>query len=158
MQRVEEEISSTLKTMMNQKRSVTMDRRDTAHRERWWGHIDKHRMVTTVTILEDDDEGDYEEDIEAAIEFEVCDLCNGKGTHVNPSIDSHGLSADDFAEDPDFAESYFSGGYDVRCALCQGDRVVPVLVDDEIRAKVEAVLAANREIDQMMEAERRMGA
>ena len=135
-----------------------MDRRDRAHRERWWTTLDKHRMVVLVTVWGEDDKGDYEEDIEAAIEFELCDLCHGKGTHVNPSIDSHGLSADDFVEDPDFAEAYFSGGYDVRCALCHGDRVVPVLVDDGIRAKVEAGLAANREIDVMMEAERRMGA
>lgn len=118
-----------------------MDRRDTAHRERWWKSIDKTRMVSLVTVWGEDGEGDYEEDIEAKIEFELCDLCNGKGTHVNPSIDSHGLSAEDFAADPDFEEMYFSGGHDVRCALCHGDRVVPVLVDDGIRARVEAGLA-----------------
>lgn len=135
-----------------------MDRRDRAHRERWWKTIDKIKMVSLVTVWGEDDDGDFEEDIEASIEFELCDLCNGKGTHVNPSIDAHGLSADDFAGDPDFEEVYFSGGYDVRCALCHGDRVVPVLVDDGIRARVEAGLTANREIDAMMEAERRMGA
>ncbi len=134
-----------------------MDRRDRAYRERWWGHIDKKRMVTTVTFRGEDDE-----EIETAIEFELCDLCNGKGSHVNPSIDSHGLSREDFDGDPDFHESYFSGAYDIACNLCQGARVVPVLVDDAIRAKVEAGLRANREIDArmdaMMEAERRMGA
>lgn len=52
--------------------------------------------------------------------WEVCDVCNGDGTHVNPSIDCHGLTPDDFAEDPDFAEEYLSGTYDVPCNKCQG--------------------------------------
>lgn len=61
--------------------------------------------------------------------FEVCPTCEGKGSHVNPSIDSHGLSAEDFAEDPDFREDYMNGTYDVPCAECGGKRVV--MVPDE---------------------------
>jgi hypothetical protein len=44
----------------------------------------------------------------------------GEGTCVNPNIDANGLTAEDFAEDPDFAEDYFGGVYDVRCAACGG--------------------------------------
>lgn len=58
--------------------------------------------------------------------FKVCHGCDGKGTHVNCSIDGNGLTAEDFAEDPDFAESYFNGDYDVRCETCKGQRVVAV--------------------------------
>lgn len=54
----------------------------------------------------------------------VCDVCNGNGTHVNPSIDCGGLSAEDFAEDPDFEEAYFSGQYDQTCNKCQGRTTV----------------------------------
>jgi hypothetical protein len=57
-------------------------------------------------------------------EFEVCPACRGHGTTVNPNIDAHGLTAQDFADDPDFAESYWRGDYDQTCAACHGERVV----------------------------------
>lgn len=54
----------------------------------------------------------------------VCPTCNGEGTHVDPSIDAGGLSADDFSADPDFAEDYVSGVYDVPCYGCDGRSTV----------------------------------
>ena len=39
---------------------------------------------------------------------------------VNPSIDAGGLSYDDFCDDPDFEEAYFSGRFDVTCSACNG--------------------------------------
>lgn len=59
--------------------------------------------------------------------YEVCDVCDGKGTHVNPSIDCGGISREEFQEDPDFEEEYFSGSYDMPCNACDGKRVVPVV-------------------------------
>jgi RecJ-like exonuclease len=56
----------------------------------------------------------------------VCPRCEGTGTHVNPSIDGHGLTQEDFDADPDFAEGYFNGRYDVRCEECDGRNVVEV--------------------------------
>lgn len=50
----------------------------------------------------------------------ICPACSGDGHCVNPNIDSHGLTAEDFAEDPDFAEDYRNGTYDVRCEACKG--------------------------------------
>jgi hypothetical protein len=90
--------------------------------------------------------------------FEVCGLCGGRGSHVNPSIDSHGLSNDDFAEDPDFKEAYFSGAYDVPCACCQGKRVELVPSKAEGREALADVANAAAEIQAEYEAERRMGA
>lgn len=58
--------------------------------------------------------------------WEVCDLCEGRGKVVNPSIDASGLSAEDFAEDPDFAEGYMSGRYDIVCPQCRGRTTIPV--------------------------------
>ena len=55
--------------------------------------------------------------------YVVCENCQGKGSHVNRAIDGHGLTHDDFAEDPDFAESYFADHYDVPCDECHGKRV-----------------------------------
>lgn len=56
--------------------------------------------------------------------FVVCHRCEGKGTHVNPAIDGNGLSREDFDADPDFAEGYMRGDYDIACQTCKGLRVV----------------------------------
>jgi len=85
-------------------------------------------MNTTLTITIRDANGD---DLHLPAKFAVCDTCDGRGTHVNPGVDGHGLSQEDFDADPDFAEGYFSGVYDVRCEACKGERVVAVL--DEAR-------------------------
>jgi hypothetical protein len=67
---------------------------------------------------------------ERAFIWRVCGTCGGKGRHVNPSIDAdHGITAEEFADDPDFAEDYFGGVYDVTCHECGGKRVVPELRD-----------------------------
>jgi hypothetical protein len=93
---------------------------------------------------------------------EVCPTCEGEGTHVNPSVDSHGISAEEFAEDPDFADEYFRGMYDVACYECGGKRVVRV-VDQEGCTPEEwiAWCAQQRDLADMdaeMAAERRCGA
>lgn len=56
-----------------------------------------------------------------------CPTCDGRGHHVNPSIDAGGLTRSDFDEDPDFEEGYFGGRYDVTCYECRGRRVVPTV-------------------------------
>lgn len=93
---------------------------------------------------------------------EVCSTCNGEGKHVNPSIDGNGLSPDAFHDDPDFAESYFSGRYDVTCDECKGERVVWVLDYDSLSAKnqerVERALIQNQRDEAEAAYERRMGA
>lgn len=58
--------------------------------------------------------------------FQVCTRCRGVGMHVNPAVDGNGISPDEFAQDPDFEESYFRGDYDVQCEACHGERVVAV--------------------------------
>lgn len=59
--------------------------------------------------------------------YEVCESCRGEGKHVNPAIDGNGLSQEDFDQDPDFEEAYFSGVYDIQCLECKGARVVAKL-------------------------------
>lgn len=54
----------------------------------------------------------------------VCPVCEGEGSHVNPSIDAGGLTAEDFQDDPDFADGYLRGDYDETCNRCEGRRVV----------------------------------
>jgi hypothetical protein len=93
-------------------------------REPIYEEFDEKRMRAFV-ILPAGEDGYSKEEI--PMTYEVCPTCQGKGTHVNPSIDSQGLTQDDFDEDPDFEENYFGGQYDVRCYECKGARVVPVI-------------------------------
>jgi hypothetical protein len=86
---------------------------------------DCRRSPTRIVI--DDDDGIERE---LPTRWETCDVCDGKGTHVNPNIDRNGLTAEDFAEDPDFREDYFSGRYDVSCNRCGGRKVVAVVDED----------------------------
>ena len=112
-----------------------MDRRESRFPAR---NFDPKKSTVTLTI-QDPDGDEIETDFPA--KFEVCGTCQGKGTHVNPSIDAHGISAEEFDEDPDFREAYFSGRYDVQCAECKGLRVVPAVDLDACDATQKADLA-----------------
>ena len=81
------------------------------------------------------EDGDGERHL-VRLKFDVCGTCNGRGAYVNPSIDSHGLSREDFDDDPDFADDYRRGCYDVSCSECGGARVVPVIDEDENPAEL----------------------
>jgi len=123
--------------------------------------FDEARMML-VYRLEDDD--GVEETVELPATFEVCGVCDGKGMHVNPAIDGRGISPLEFDEDPDFAESYFTGLYDVTCYECHGQRVVPEIdrgaANSEAVERVETHLAALAQADHEwnleIAAERRM--
>lgn len=75
---------------------------------------------------DEDEPNNWEEDRVPA-RYEVCPNCQGEGKTVNPSIDAGGIPGYVFQNDPEFAENYFGGVYDVKCAECNGDRVVLVL-------------------------------
>lgn len=93
--------------------------------------------------------------------FAVCSRCDGTGVHDNPAF-SDGITPEQFDEDPDFKEAYFSGRYDVRCEVCDGLRVESV--PDEERCEPWKIKAYHEHLDGIrsclaeMEAERRMGA
>ena len=140
-----------------------MDARD---REAEFGRsgegFDESNMTLSITVCNDEDE-EYEAVFPA--KYITCELCSGKGTHVNPSIDAHGISEREFDEDPDFREEYFAGTYDVSCYRCQGKRVEPVVdeesLSDEQKANLKLYhdrLQADAEFAREVEAERRMGA
>lgn len=86
--------------------------------------VDEGRMVATLTV--EDGDG-WEHEVRVPVTMAVCPGCRGRGAHVNRAVDGHGLTAEDFAEDPDFAEDYRRGVYDVTCEACDGRRVVPEL-------------------------------
>lgn len=78
-----------------------------------------------IILFEDD-----EDELKLPARYEVCRRCDGKGTHVNPAVDGHGISPEEFVEDPDFEEAYFSGRYDVNCYECSGKCVVLVVYEE----------------------------
>ena len=117
-----------------------MDSRDIqAQYGNWYDRFDEERMAI-VMVVHDDDGGEKEVNVSAR--YEVCSLCEGQGSHVNPSIDHNGLSAEDMYDlGDDFEEDYFGGVYDVSCYRCKGKRVEPVVNWDaltpELRKKAE---------------------
>ena len=85
-------------------------------------------------------------DMTIPAKYVVCDNCEGKGTQVNPNVDGHGLTQEDFDEQgPDFFDDYMSGVYDIPCLECKGLRVV--LVADENRLTAEQMQEYNQYLD-----------
>lgn len=124
-----------------------------ANDSRWYQNIDERRMKAVVCW--DDEEK------EIPFRWGVCPTCDGKGSHVNPSIDANGLTAEDFYDDPDFAEDYSSGLYDVPCYECGGRRVVPEIDLPENDPDYKAYLRQlefDAAYDSMARMERMMGA
>lgn len=95
------------------------------------------------------------------LKWDVCSTCNGRGKHVNPSIDAHGISSDEFDDDPDFREEYLKGVYDVTCYEC-GGRTTVVDIDDvhtskETLKEVERQYNDEETYRREVMSERRMG-
>jgi hypothetical protein len=53
---------------------------------------------------------------------QICEDCRGEGTHLTPGLRYECFTEDDFAQDPDFEERYWNGGYDVECRSCEPGR------------------------------------
>ena len=70
--------------------------------------------------------------------FEVCPRCRGEGLHVNPNVDGHGITAEEWENewDDDRREAYMSGRYDITCQECEGKRVISVLDDTRISKRM----------------------
>jgi hypothetical protein len=103
------------------------------------------------------------ETIRVPTRFEVCPYCEGRGRHVNPSIDAGGLTQEDLRDWDDWEiEEYFSGGYDVTCTTCNGNRVVSEpdfsKISKEDAEKIRKWEREEREYAQMCAMERAMGA
>ena len=142
---------------MNEERNYHNDHRViAANRNNWWNTLDEQKMTATVIIYDNDEDTEYTKTV--SFKWVVCPTCNGKGSHVNSSIDCCGISGEQFAEDPDFRENYFSGTYDQPCNECEGKRVVPECADDEAMEYITKKMIEDAEYEAICAAERRMGA
>lgn len=121
-----------------------------------------------MTVYLGENEEGEEEYATLPCKFEVCRTCNGKGSHVNPSIDAGGLTQEDFYEQgDDFREEYFGGVYDVTCYECSGLRVTPevnwglIQNDEKLKEQYnrwQKRLADDAEYESICAMERRRGA
>jgi len=119
-------------------------------------------VIDCETLVEN---GDLSEDhaLEARLptKWVVCGACDGRGTMVNPSIDASGISAQDFYDDPEFAEDYFGGAYDQQCSTCKGRTTVPEPVWQDHEELREAIFKWDQDewdYVALCAAERAMGA
>lgn len=108
--------------------------------------------MTTIVWLTEDDDG-YEQEFRIPAKWEICDDCEGDGTVLRDGLRGVAFTQEEMNEDPDFAESYFSGAYDVPCQTCTGSGKVKV--PDERRAKPE-VLARYQQEQANIAADQRM--
>jgi len=138
--------------------AVETDNRTRASDEVWWDDIRGDVAYLDERVTSAFEEVGLDPEQPVRVRFEVCPLCDGKGKHVNPSIDAHGLTREDFDEDPDFAESYFRGDYDQRCNLCSGEKVVPVPLDAKVIEAIDLAARWNYESWSESYAERMVGA
>ena len=132
------------------------DPRDLASSERWWIWTDGRIAHMHGYGTENEDGEPIYQPIE--VDMAVCTTCDGRGAYVNPNIDRHGLSREDFEADPDFEEGYRNHDYDVRCDHCQGGNVIPVPRNPKELKIVQECLQDRHESYAEGEAERRMGA
>lgn len=94
-----------------------------------------NKRTITITIYDEND-NEVEHDLPAT--NEVCNRCDGHGTHTNPSIDGNGITASEWSEwDSDERDSYMNGDYDVTCERCHGNNVIlvpdPSIMSEEQR-------------------------
>lgn len=119
---------------------------------------------TTIEITTWDELGD-EFVLALPAKFSLCPRCRGVGSHVNPSIDGHGITSEEW-NGPDWSEdekeTYMSGGYDVACHRCAGEKVIKIV--DRDRASAEDLKIYDdqerelRDLEAEEAAERRAGA
>lgn len=122
--------------------------------------VNETKMTAKVTLY-----FDREVVVNLPVKYAVCDVCEGTGRHVNPSIDCNGLTRADFDEDPGFFEDYTNGTYDVTCYTCGGKRIIPVFEESRFNAaqknafrKYQQYLREEVEYERECMMERRMGA
>lgn len=103
---------------------------------------------------EDEDGCDVSEEVSFPTVNVICDRCDGEGKHVNPAVDGHGISAEEWERDWDDEgrEGYLRGDYDVVCHECKGAKVLAV--PDEEQIKKDPELLKKYELWQEQEDER----
>lgn len=112
-------------------------------------------MKTTNRLLVTDDGAELE--LAVPFKWAICGRCDGDGTHTNPAIDGHGITADEWNGpdwDDESRETYLSGGYDVSCEVCGGSGKVQEQDYDSLPDEVRELLEEDDRFAAEYEAER----
>ncbi len=116
---------------------------------KWYKSVKGNKVV--VEIIKDTEFDDVKEELTTAAldllddegcitfsaKFEVCSVCQGSGTHVNPNIDSNGITSDEWERDWSYEDrqAYIGGTYNVTCYNCNGMRVTPSIDERYLSAE-----------------------
>jgi len=109
-----------------------------------------------VVVIPGDPDMD-EKDIFLPSKAVVCWRCRGTGSHVNPSIDGHGITSDEMHElGPEFFDDYMGGMYDVTCGLCKGKRITAEVIECELSAEQNKAYEEDWQRDEAERSEQRL--
>ncbi|ABO60619.1 hypothetical protein LA345_39030 (plasmid) [Burkholderia vietnamiensis] len=79
------------------------------------------------------------------MKWEICCRCKGEGKHDHPAF-SNGITSSEWADWPqDERDTYFAGGYDVRCDDCNGTGKVQVVDEEAMTAEQRREWGAGEE-------------
>lgn len=84
-----------------------------------------------------------------------CEECDGTGAVLRDGLRGHAFSSEELFEDPDFAEGYFRGDYDVQCDVCRGEKIVVEPDEDRMTKRQKLLWAATCQAMAEAEAEAR---
>ena len=109
-----------------------------------------------VVVIPGDPDMD-EKDIFLPSKAGVCWRCRGTGSHVNPSIDGHGITPDEMNDlGPEFFDDYMGGMYDVTCGLCKGKRLTAEVIECELSAEQNKAYEEDWQRDEAERSEQRL--
>lgn len=90
-----------------------------------------------------DADGEYWQDVSLPSKFVVCHRCQGRGVH---DAWEGGMTMDEMDEQgPEFMEDYLDGVYDVACSVCGGQRVLEVVDEARVPAKLREAYAQHKQ-------------
>lgn len=106
-------------------------------------HANQKKEYNNYFTIPDYREGGSDDPVKIPAKMVVCPTCRGKGSMVNPSIDSHGITQSEMDElGDDFRKDYFAGHFDVPCSECGGRNVVLEADRHNLTDEQEAALFA----------------
>ena len=139
-----------------------MDYRRTAYKRRWWTDINRAGTLAQAFIRKyfraerRHLSGDRIVAVWVPIRFILCTTCEGRGSYVNPNLDSNGITPEEMDKwGSSFQEDYANGVYNVACGHCKGAKAIPypIYQEDIQLLKTQGNLEEEEEYDAAWESE-----
>ena len=133
-----------------------MDYRRTAYKRRWWTDINRAGTLARAFIFDPVEDPPDRVEVWVPVRFILCTTCDGRGSYVNPNLDSNGITPEEMDEwGSAFQENYANGVYNVACGHCKGDKAIryPIYQEDVQLLKTQGNLEEEEEYDAAWESE-----